>query len=337
MNPTFSNPGTFFSAGLSFAAPSRPLSLALEAGMQAVLLDQAYQAESATVSERERHLDLFRSHIVAFRLRTRRLEVEPHSGSFSLKTVFSGSEAYEFRDRTTAVVPGEVLLVRQNEVYGSSISTPVETDSLSLFFPLEFYRQVIADGRNETLQRFLDSAASSASLPADAAFSALLRGVATELETIGSGLLLDELVTRLQAAIGGHIEDVATSYSRIGMQADGRKADRLRRLMRARAMLHDDVRRQVTLAELAAEACMSEFHLLRCFAEAFGVPPSRYLEQVRIARARQLLLGSRLPVKVVASDVGYTSFSAFCRSFRRATGTSPRMFRMEHASKAYGA
>lgn len=297
--------------------------------MQAVLFDQAYQAESATELERRYHWDLFRSNIVAFRLRTRKLEVEPHSGGFSLKTVFSGSEAYQFHDRTVSVVPGEVLLVRQNEVYKSSIFTPVQTDSFSLFFPFEFYRQVTAEGRNEMLHRFLDGGASSVSLPANAEFSTLLRRLATELETADSNLHLEELVARLRRAIGAHVEDVVMSYTRIGLQTGGRKADRLRRLMRAREMLHDVVSREVTLAELAEEACMSEYHLLRCFAEAFGVPPSRYLEQLRIGRARQLLANSRLPVKAVASRVGYTNFSAFCRSFRRATGTTPRMFRSE--------
>ncbi|WP_105431839.1 AraC family transcriptional regulator [Neorhizobium sp. T6_25] len=304
--------------------------------MRAVLIEQAYQAESATEAERKRLWDLFQSSIVAFRLRTRKLEVEPHSGGFSLKTVFSGSEAYELKDRAALVVPGEVLLVRQNEVYSSSIATPVETDSFSLFFPFEFYRQVIAEGRSQTLHRFLDSAASSVSLPVNSEFSSLLRRIATELEATDSKLLLGELVAQLQMAIGGHVEDVVKNYARISMRIGVRKADRLRRLMRAREMLHDDLGRELTLAELASEACMSEFHLLRCFAEAFGVPPSRYLEQLRIERARELLVSSRLSVKVVADRAGYTNFSAFCRSFRRATGTTPRMFRNEYVNPSYG-
>ncbi|WEZ85608.1 AraC family transcriptional regulator (plasmid) [Rhizobium sp. 32-5/1] len=300
--------------------------------MQAVLIGQAYQAESATEAERKRHWDLFRTSIVAFRLRTRKLAVEPHTGGFSLKTVFSGLEAYELNDRAASVVPGEVLLVRQNEVYSSSIATAVETDSFSLFFPFEFYRQEIAEGRSEPLRRFLDSAASSVSLPVNSKFSALLRRVATQLEVTDSKLLLGELVAQLQMAIGGHVEDVVKSYARISMRIGVRKADRLRRLMRAREMLHDDLGRDVTLADLAAEACMSEFHLLRCFTEAFAVPPSRYLDQLRMERARELLGSSRLPVKVVADRVGYTNFSAFCRSFGRATGMTPRMFRNEYVN-----
>jgi AraC-like DNA-binding protein len=302
--------------------------------MRAVLFDQAYQAESASEAERKRRLEVFRSNLVAFRLRTQKLEVEPHSGGFSLKTIFSGSEAYEFRDRKVAVVSGEVLLVRQNEVYQSSISTPIQTDSFSLFFPAQFYKNAIAGGRNEALQRFLDSSASSVGLPVSRDFLLLLRNIATVLEIQGCGLLAEELVVLLQEAIGLHVEDVVGNYARIRMPSGPRKADRLRRLMRARERLHDDFCRDVTLTELASEACMSEFHLLRCFAEAFGAPPSRYLEQVRIVHACNLLENSALPVKAVAARAGYTNFSAFCRSFRRSTGTSPRKFRIEHSNKA---
>jgi AraC-like DNA-binding protein len=298
--------------------------------MRAILFDQAYQAESASERERKRHSELFRSNIVAFRLKAKKLDVEPHSGGLSLKTAFSGSENYEFWDKAGTVTSGEIMLVRQNEVYRSSISTPMETDSFSLFFPFEFCRELASGCRDRSVQRFLDSGASNSSFPGNPALLSTLHTLATALGAPASDLEVEELVARLREAMGIHLEDVVEGYSKIRMRSHVRKADRLRRVMRAREMLHAELGKDVTLPELAAEARMSEFHLLRSFAEVFGTTPARYLERLKINRARHLLLTSHLPVKVVASQVGYENFSAFCRSFRRATGTTPRMFRVDN-------
>ncbi|KQT01722.1 MULTISPECIES: helix-turn-helix domain-containing protein [unclassified Rhizobium] len=295
--------------------------------MRAVLFQEAYQAESASERERNRYARLFSSNIVAFRLKARKLDVEPHSGGFSLKVVFSGLETYEFGDRALAVRPREVLFVRENEIYRSSISTNAPTDSFSLFFPFAFYARAIASSRNASLQRFMDSAASSVSLSAKPQFTDLLQRIALELEHRSFDLLMDELVFRLKLAVHDHTDDISAAYSRITLQTQSRSLDRLRRLMRARERLHDNWRGPVTLAELAAEACMSEFHLLRSFTEAFGMTPSRYVEQLRMAHAQHLLVQSRLPVKAIAHTVGYANFPAFCRAFQRVTGNPARLFR----------
>jgi hypothetical protein len=80
---------------------------------------------------------IFHDNVVVFRLRTRRLEVTPHthSESFSIKTVFSGIERYRFEDREVGVRPSEALLVAPGRTYGSSIRTSELTDSFSVFLP----------------------------------------------------------------------------------------------------------------------------------------------------------------------------------------------------------
>ncbi len=276
--------------------------------MQAVLLEEAYQAESASDLERKRHTALFCSSVVAFRLRTKRLDVKPHTGGFSLKTVFSGCEHYEFTDNRSSVNSGEVLFVRQN-VYRSSISTPNETDSFSLFFPQLYYNELIRP--NDVLQRFMDSTASSVSLSVGHGFLNLLMNLARELEAPSTKPAFEELLCQLKDAIEGYAAHSTATYDRIGLKAAARGADRLRRMIRVREMLHDNVAREIALAELAAEACMSEYHLLRCFREAFGLKPGRYLEELRMRKADELLANSNLPVKVVAQVAGYTHFSAF--------------------------
>ncbi|MFQ7854230.1 MAG: helix-turn-helix domain-containing protein [Flavonifractor plautii] len=47
--------------------------------------------------------------------------------------------------------------------------------------------------------------------------------------------------------------------------------------------------RRITLEQLSALAGLSKYHLLRCFTRQKGITPYRYLETVRVNRARALL------------------------------------------------
>jgi len=53
----------------------------------------------------------------------------------------------------------------------------------------------------------------------------------------------------------------------------------------------------------------------------------RYLERVRLDRARRLLDSTALPVLRVAASVGFEDAFYFSRRFKRDTGSSPRAWR----------
>jgi AraC-like DNA-binding protein len=97
----------------------------------------------------------------------------------------------------------------------------------------------------------------------------------------------------------------------------------LRRLVRARDLLHAEARRGPTLEELAAEAGLSRGFLARTFAETFGAPPHQYLVQLRLEHAKRALArGSS--VTEACLEVGFASLGSFSASFHRRVGVSPR-------------
>jgi AraC-like DNA-binding protein len=79
-----------------------------------------------------------------------------------------------------------------------------------------------------------------------------------------------------------------------------------------------------TLADLAG---MSRSTFLRHFRSAFRIPPSAYVQQVRLEEARTLLVSTDLPVKAIASRTGFASRSHFSRLFRAAFGDDPSSYR----------
>ena len=95
---------------------------------------------------------------------------------------------------------------------------------------------------------------------------------------------------------------------------------------RLRAYLDEHATAPVTLTELAAIAGMSEFHTLRVFARATGMPPHAYLTQRRVAHARALLRTQRLPLAQVAATSGFYDQSHLTRHFKRIVGVTPGQY-----------
>ena len=79
-----------------------------------------------------------------------------------------------------------------------------------------------------------------------------------------------------------------------------------------------------SIAQAARTANCSESHFRRLFLKARGIPPARAFEELRIARAKELLTRGDSSVKEVAAACGYESQSCFSRAFKRATGRPPR-------------
>ena len=85
--------------------------------------------------------------------------------------------------------------------------------------------------------------------------------------------------------------------------------------------------RGVSLAAMATAAGLERRTLLRRFASATGMSPIEYCRAVRIARARELLEGGDTSQKQIAQSLGYKDVASFARVFRKATGSTPGVYR----------
>ena len=78
---------------------------------------------------------------------------------------------------------------------------------------------------------------------------------------------------------------------------------------------------------LAEIACMSRYHFLRIFEQLTGASPHRFLMALRIEKAKQLLLQTKMDVNDVCKKVGYSSVGSFIRVFKELVGIAPGGFR----------
>ena len=87
-------------------------------------------------------------------------------------------------------------------------------------------------------------------------------------------------------------------------------------------------------AKLAAMVNLSPSRLHQLFKAETGVPPARYLRQLRMRRARELLETTHLSVKQVMACVGLTDESHFVRDFKKTCGLTPARYRERFLNRA---
>lgn len=98
-------------------------------------------------------------------------------------------------------------------------------------------------------------------------------------------------------------------------------------LHRAQDAVIHELARPWSLDEMAGVAHTSPRHLVRLFHEYAGISPQTYVRQVRIASAKQIVMGSELGMERVAEMVGFTSAEQMRRAWQRIEGGNPIDFR----------
>ena len=83
----------------------------------------------------------------------------------------------------------------------------------------------------------------------------------------------------------------------------------------------------LSIEALAARANLGRRHFARAFKSAFGVPPSDYVESLRLTEAQRRLPLPGQTIGSVAASVGYASADAFRHAFERRFGVSPSTYR----------
>jgi transcriptional regulator GlxA family with amidase domain len=82
---------------------------------------------------------------------------------------------------------------------------------------------------------------------------------------------------------------------------------------------------------LASVACMSPRNLTRLFSEHAGCSPLDYVQRLRIALAREMVMNSDLALERVAEHSGFSSAHHLRRVWNRWESASPAEYRARHA------
>ena len=97
--------------------------------------------------------------------------------------------------------------------------------------------------------------------------------------------------------------------------------------------ISENLSEQITLGDLAQRFHINYTYLSEMFSEATGVGFAKYLANLRMERARELIVNSGLSLTQIALSVGYSNYQHFSASFKRAHGLSPNQLRRNEDEK----
>jgi AraC family transcriptional regulator len=91
--------------------------------------------------------------------------------------------------------------------------------------------------------------------------------------------------------------------------------------------IEEHLAEDVSLNTLADLVQLSPYHFVRSFKRSFGQPPHRYWTGQRIDRAKTLLANPRASIAEIATNLGFSTTSAFGATFRRVAGETATNYR----------
>jgi AraC-like DNA-binding protein len=233
-----------------------------------------------------------------------------HEG-YAFGVIEDGAEAFHYRGALHVAPPGSVVVLDPDEIHTGHTAAGAPGWQYRMLYPSVELVSKASNWPDRGTITFPNPVIADPELAA--AIRAMHRNAEAHAPSLGAEA---ELISLLTAATERH----AVGARRRRIPIDHRGA----RLTREYIDAH--YARNISLTELSAVADLSPFHLNRVFRSVIGLPPHRYLEQVRVRKARELLVGG-LPLSQVALESGFTDQSHFTRHFKRHLGVTPGQYR----------
>ena len=147
--------------------------------------------------------------------------------------------------------------------------------------------------------------------------------------TTAIDLMLRQIAHDHGAALAGRVADqmihtaIRSEDDHQRLSIPTRIGARHPRLAQVVARMEANIEDPVSPARLAMDADMSPRQLERLFARYLGRSPKRYYMEIRLERARNLLLQTEMGVMEIALACGFASAAHFSKCYRASYGSTP--------------
>ncbi|MEO1094274.1 MAG: AraC family transcriptional regulator [Cyanobacteria bacterium J06638_28] len=236
-----------------------------------------------------------------------------HEG-YAMGVIESGIEAFAYRGSTYQAAAGTLVLIHPGEVHTGHAATQ-EGWQYRMIYPST---------------RLMQQATLELGLPT------------SHLPFFPEAVITDRLIVQQFRDFHRALEQQAISLERESrflelaanlIQRHGEWRSPLPRLHRDRQVadqvktyLHDNYADNVSLDDLSQRVNVPPLKLLRLCRQAWGLPPHRYLVQLRVHQAKRLIAAG-MPLAAIAPEVGFADQSHLTRHFKRFVGVTPGQYR----------
>ena len=99
--------------------------------------------------------------------------------------------------------------------------------------------------------------------------------------------------------------------------------------------IHEHLEDNLSVSEIAEHFKMGGKQFSYSFQKKVGLPPKRYIMEVQLKKAKELLSESSLSIAEISRRIGYEDALHFSRMFKRSTGIAPSVFHRHFGKNPY--
>lgn len=233
---------------------------------------------------------------------------------FAIGVIERGALKFSYRGERIVAPSGYINLVIPGEAHDGSAACN-EGWTYRMFY-LE--PKLLEDAASEISGKTQKAPFFSAGIIKDDDLASFIRKFHFLLEKPSIPLIEQEsyLLAMLTEFISRHGEE------RLGMKSVGKENQAVNR---AREYIEGTYTQNISIKDLSSFCNLSPFHLIRVFRNCIGVPPHVYLKQVRIKRAKDLLVKG-FSSGFIAHEIGFSDQSHFTKQFKQITGITPNKY-----------
>jgi AraC-like DNA-binding protein len=257
---------------------------------------------------------------------------------YQLTLVMAGSGQRIVGDSIAPVVPGDLTLLGPNVPHAWDVDHVIErqrggaakrqrnrVDAVVVQFRAEFLgTEFWGVPETASVVRLLSTASRGLEFSAKAR-QRVAPDIVNLLRLKGLQRLLGLVAVLDRLARDGRGVPICSAEYVPDLDADDR--DRLLPVVRA---IHEHLSKPLRRGQLASLAGISERTFSRYFRQKMGKTLPQFVNELRVGRARRLLVESDLAVTQIAAECGFRNLSNFNSQFREIAGVTPMQYRADH-------
>jgi AraC family transcriptional regulator len=241
--------------------------------------------------------------------------------------------------QTTRIDEDNYFISNRSQLYTLQVEEGSgSTETFNIHFG-DFFSESVLNALTTPTDRILDAGTEKQLTPfsffnqlhrRDTTFNTLINAILTTYKETGFNKLRFE--EQLTALLSYHLQQHRHITDMVNNLPPVRTATRIelyKRLSRAMDVLRSGFCEEISLDQLAAEACISKYHFLRLFRMAYGLSPYQYIQHLRLEKAKVLLTGSIIPITDLSSLLGFDNSQSFSRLFYQRMGVYPTQYRQQ--------
>lgn len=136
-----------------------------------------------------------------------------------------------------------------------------------------------------------------------------------------------EYKTAAQQNLAGIVFNIFGSMLSLAQNKNFETKDTTQKVERAKVIMLENIHRDVDIQGIAKNLGISYSLFRKEFKEYTGYAPSQYYQELKLRKAKELIIETNLPIKEVSYKLNFSSYEYFLSFFKKRVGLTPMEYR----------